>query len=600
MKRLHNPLFITSITLIALSLIVFGPFVGNEFVSLDDSYLIYANAAVKTFSIRNVFHVFTHYDPQLYIPLTFLSFQLSAAIFGMHAIAFHAVNLLLHCANVILVLLIIRRLSGNLFIASVTAALFAIHPIQTEVVLWAAARKDLLSGLFFLLSTLWYLKFREHSLRKKNLYVSVLFYGLGLLSKVSIIMLPVWLLLIDYLHKRPLKKPVFIEKIPYAVLAAVFAVIAVIGKSRILESSGSLTNVLLVFKSAAFYIEKFLWPFGLSVGYPYTGSGSLVADFGLSVLLVSALVCLTIILLYRRNRFAAFGLATYFLLPAPSFTTFWKNGTLFFASDRYVYLASIGFFAFVSVVLNLLKNRMQQRKLSALPLYAVTSVLLIALMVITHAQGAVWADTESLYRNNLRFYPDSVMVETNLGLELQHKGKKTEARQHYLHAIELDPHSVEAYFDLSSLEAEEGKTAEADTLKLRIIDAVAADHLRSPADLRPLLWLVGKLERMGKVDESVRLLRKLIALAPQYPEPHELLAQWYRAKGKDADAKAEFEIAAAQGSKDPKTYYYLVEYYSTGSGTTLQIINALQKGVDLDPGNQAARSKLEELKAVSK
>lgn len=526
MRRTEISTLHAALALVILTVVVFGPSVGYGFVHLDDDYLIYNNPAVQSLTWGNILYVFTHYDPQLYIPLTFLSYQLTALLFDMNATAFHVIDLLLHSINVILVLLLVRKLSGSLFTAAIAAALFAIHPIQTEAVMWAAARKDLLSGFFFLLSANAYLRYREEFSGNRYLIWSIALYALALLAKISIVLLPLWLLGIDWLQRREFGKRMIIEKIPYALLAVLFGIVAVIGKSRILEASGTLTNVLLIFKSAAFYVGKFFWPLGLSVGYNYTGGGqNLLANFGVDVVVVTLLIGLMFFLLFRRKRLAAFGIATYFVLLAPSFTTFWKNGTLFFASDRYVYLASVGIFTCIALALNALKNRMLNRGWSPLPLYGAVSVLLIALIPITEAQVAVWADTESLYRNNLHFYPDSVMVETNLGLELQQKGKREEARQHYLRAISLDVHAVEAYFNLSSLEAEEGHQDAADRLKLQIIDVLAADHLRSPADLEPLLWLVGRLYRMGRPDEAVRLLRKLIDLAPQFPEPLQLLQE---------------------------------------------------------------------------
>lgn len=516
------------IVFIALPLIVFGPFITNEFVSLDDNYLIYDNPAVKSLTWANLLYVFTHFDPQLYIPLTFVSFQVNALIFGMNATAFHAVNLLLHCANVVLVLLILRRLSGNLFVATAAAALFAIHPIQTEAVLWAASRKDLLSGFFFLLSALSYLQFRENDTTKKNLYLSVLFYGLGLLSKVSIIMLPVWLLGIDWLHKRGLGKEAFSEKIPYGVLALIFGTIAVVGKSRILESSGTLLNILLPIKSVAFYLQKFLWPTDLSVIYPYSGR-SLIGEFAFEAVLIALLAASLIFLVVRgKRRLLAFGLATYFLLLVPSFTTFWKNGFLYFASDRYVYLASVGIFLIIALFLNVLKNRVHTRFGTPVPVFLIIAVIIITLIPVSWAQSGVWKNTVSLYRNVLAVYPDSVMAHTNLGLELQHEKKLAEARLHYERAIELDPHSVHAYFNLSSLNTEEGKTEEAKQITLKIVDAFGPQQILSPSDLSPFLWLVGKLERIGRPDESLRLLEKLMTLAPQYPDVQDAVDEWKR------------------------------------------------------------------------
>ncbi len=583
------------IGLIILTLLVFGPFATNSFVALDDNYLIYKNTAVQTMTLSNILHVFSTYDPQLYIPLTFVSFQLNALLFGMNATAFHAINLLLHATNAVLVLLIIRRLSGNLFVAGVTAALFAIHPIQTEAVLWASSRKDLLSGFFFLLGTLSYLRYRENDWKKKYLWWSIVFYALGLLAKVSIIMLPMWLLCIDWLQKRPLGKHVVIEKIPYFGLAAIFGVISVIGKSRILQSSGTLLNILLPSKSVAFYLEKFLWPTGLSVIYPYEGqSQQLVSEFALAVGLIAILVVILLILIIRgRHRLPAFLLGTYFLLLVPSFTTFWKNGFLYFASDRYVYLASIGIFGLIALLLYRLKANLERRGLSDV-VTVVVGIVIIVLIPFTRMQSAVWKNTEALYRNVLVFYPNSVMALTNLGLELQHQGKLKEAREQYEKAIKLDPHSIHAYFNLASLENDEGHPEAADRLHLQVVDVFGPNQAGGKADLEPLLWLAGRLERMGKPLEAVRLLEKLVGLAPTFPQPHHALGERYRQQGNDIEAFGEFEAAANYGSTEAKTYFYLVEYYSA-AGRMPEAIDALEKGVALDPENQEARQKLEEV-----
>ncbi len=498
-----------AIALIVLTLIAFSPSIGNPFVSLDDNYLIYQNPAVLHFTWSNLVHVFTSYDPQLYIPLTFLSWQLNAVIFGMNAAGFHLVNLLLHCANVVLVLLIIRRLTANLLIAGVTSAFFAIHPIQTEAVLWAASRKDLLSSLFFLLSTLSYLRYRDEDDRKRWIW-SIVFFTLALLAKVSVITLPVWLLGIDWFQKRKIDRQMVLEKIPYVLIAVVFGIIAVVGKTRVLGSSGTLLNVLLPAKSAIFYLQKFLWPVGLSVIYPYTGEAhELLREFGWSFGIIILLLVIGLVFFRGRNRLVTFGIATYFLLLAPSFTTFWKNGFLYFASDRYVYLASIGFFVIVAFLLDRLKAVFNTRD----PGSVLIVLMIAALLPVTWAQGKVWSSTEALYRNVLRFYPDSVMAQTNLGLELQLTGNLTEARQHYERAIAIDPHSVHAYFDLAALENKEGHPAEAEKLYVAIVDAFGPEQVMTVSDIRPFLWLIKRLNDLGHSGDAERLFNKLNELA---------------------------------------------------------------------------------------
>lgn len=506
-----------SVAIVLLALAAFAPGVGNAFVSLDDNYLIYANPAVQSMTWKNIIHVFTSYDPQLYIPLTFLSWQINAALFGMNPAALHLVNLLLHCVNAVLAFLILRRLSGSILIAAVAATLFAIHPIQTEAVLWAAGRKDLLSGLFLLLSTHAYLRYREND-AKRSLNWSVVFFALGLLSKISVVTLPVWLLVIDWLQKRRFDRRMFMEKSPYAVPAVILGVIAVVGKTRVLGSSGTLLNILLPAKSAVFYLRKFLWPSGLSVIYPYAGQPhDLTAEFAWSFGIIAALAAVALFCFRGRNRMISFGIGTYFLLLAPSFTTFWKNGFLYFASDRYVYLASIGFFAVVGLLADRLKNTLDRTRAgAAFPILCASAIA--ALLPTTWAQGKVWSDTEALYRNVLRAYPDSVMAQTNLGLELQLLGNLAEAREHYERAMELDPHSVHAYFNLAALENKEGNRAEAEKLYVAIVDAFGPLQVATASDIKPFLWLTRRLNDLNRPHDAERLFNRLNSLAPKQLE----------------------------------------------------------------------------------
>ena len=332
-----------AIALVLLTLAAFGPWIDNAFVALDDNYLIYANPAVQHITLGSVAHVFSTYDPQLYIPLTFLSWQINAAVFGINATAFHLVNLLLHCGNVVLVLLLLRRLGGNLFVAGVTAALFAIHPLQTEAVLWAAGRKDVLSGFFALLSMLLYLRYRDDE-RGRTLFWSVLCFALALLSKVSVVLLPGIFLLVDWLSDGRMRRRQILGKMPYGILSALFLAVAVVGKSRLLAQSGGIVNILLPFRSTLFYLEKVFAPTGLSVIYPYRPSGSLLADFGAPVIVATLLGIVTLFLIVKRRRSWALAAGMFFLFLAPSYSTYFKNGFLYFASDRYVYLALIGAF----------------------------------------------------------------------------------------------------------------------------------------------------------------------------------------------------------------------------------------------------------------
>ncbi|MBI4129132.1 hypothetical protein HY464_00395, partial [Candidatus Peregrinibacteria bacterium] len=172
--------------IIGLTFLVYGQSLGNAFVRWDDSMLIYENPIVREISWKSLKAAFTTYDPELYIPLTFLSYQIDYAIGGMHPFMFHLTNLVLHTLNAVLVFFLVTLLGipshargrnssnpspcplpwgegngGPHFVAFAVATIWAIHPLNTEAVAWASARKDVLSTFFFLLSIILYLRYRN-------------------------------------------------------------------------------------------------------------------------------------------------------------------------------------------------------------------------------------------------------------------------------------------------------------------------------------------------------------------------------------------------------------------------------------------------------
>ena len=141
--------------------VAFGSSIDHEFVTWDDTILITENPIVQTPSLKNVVKAFTSYDPELYIPLTFVSYQINSVVCGLSPSCFHATDLVLHTLNAVLVYALFASFIGSDLIALVLALLFAVHPLNTEAVVWASARKDTLSTLFFLSSLLAYIQTRS-------------------------------------------------------------------------------------------------------------------------------------------------------------------------------------------------------------------------------------------------------------------------------------------------------------------------------------------------------------------------------------------------------------------------------------------------------
>src|SRR5262249_16745468 len=115
---------------------------------------------------------------------------------------YHLTNLLLHTANVVLLFLALRRMTGAVWRSAAVAALFAVHPLHVESVAWVSERKDVLSGLFWMLTLLAYAWYAERPVWGRYLLVTASF-ALGLLAKPMLVTLPCVLLLLDY---WPLKR----------------------------------------------------------------------------------------------------------------------------------------------------------------------------------------------------------------------------------------------------------------------------------------------------------------------------------------------------------------------------------------------------------
>ena len=312
------------IFLAAIVWVVFGQTLGHEFVNYDDDLYVYENPAVTHgLSLEGVEWAFTHTVASNWHPLTMMSHMLDCQLYGLNAGGHHLTNVLLHAASAILLFLVLRRMmglrpekgigattpqAGVLWRSAFVAAVFAIHPLRVESVAWVAERKDVLSGLFFML-TLWaYIRYvasgrwqvtRVDSTpspvtRHPSLFYGLvlLFFALGLMSKPMLVTLPFVLLLLDYwplgrvagggwrvtrfgVHIPQLStlNHLLLEKLPLLGLAAASCVVTIFAQHEAIQSSDlfslplRLGNALISYVA---YLGQMFWPSGLAVLYPFT------------------------------------------------------------------------------------------------------------------------------------------------------------------------------------------------------------------------------------------------------------------------------------------------------------------------------------------
>jgi hypothetical protein len=153
--QLHNrwPSLVICLLLAASVWVVFGQTRHHDFVNYDDDKYVSANPDVNQgLSWHGFVWAFTHNHAANWHPLTTLTHMLDCQFYGLHPGGHHLTNVLLHGVTAILLFLVLQNMTGAFWQSAFVAAVFAIHPLHVEPVAWVAERKDVLSGLFFMLT----------------------------------------------------------------------------------------------------------------------------------------------------------------------------------------------------------------------------------------------------------------------------------------------------------------------------------------------------------------------------------------------------------------------------------------------------------------
>ena len=581
--------------LAVLCLAVYGPHVANDFVSIDDGLLIYNNPVIQELTARSVGYTFKTYDPELYVPLTLISYQIEHAVFGLWPAGYHATNLLLHIGNVLLVFALVTMLVRHRSVGFVVALLFAVHPIQTETVLWAAARKDVLSSLFFLASACLYMRYRASD-KPSAYWWSVVVFLLSLLSKVSGLFLPFVLLGIDWVQGRTWTKQVFLEKIPYLVLTFIFGLVAVGGKSQALGEFSMWERALLLCKSIAFFLQQLLVPLRFSVIYPQLSPVTVSApEFFVPLIVMIALGLATLWLLWKgRNRLATFCLLFFFGMLVPSFSTFYKNGFLFFASDRYVYLASIGIFVLLALALQWIATRAKSAEL-------IGGLLSMAAVVVlgskTSAQGTTWKDSEALYRNVIVQYPGSAMAHNNLADVLRRQDRLGEAEAEIKEALRLDPQNLAAHVNAGLFREARGDIkAGIDYLRAAVAITDKKPEITID-DAGVYFTLAQMLERAGERDAALDIYKHVTEKGPRIGDAFHNYGLALEQRGRTAEAIAAYNHALTLNSGLLASHYHLAGLLAAQGRLPVAIAH-LEKIVAINPGYEKAAEHLQRMRGM--
>lgn len=492
--------------------ILFAPAIRYDYVDYDDGVYVYANKAVLNgLSVDGLRYAFTSIAGGSWMPVTWLSHMFDVEIFGPAPAGAHGMNVLLHAINAGLLLLVLQRMTRQLWLSAVIAALFAFHPLRSESVAWVSERKDVLSTMFFMLGLLAYARYREQPTRK-HFAVVALCLLLGLMAKPMLVTFPFVLLLLDF---WPLKRcgndwrtlrqqlwPCVREKLPLFGMVLLFCVATYWAQfhSGAVDSSEAASGdrFTQVVGNYWFYIKKIFVPIGLNAIHP-----PLTTSFQAALFISGGLLAATGLMLWRA-----------FCQPWLVVGWLWFLGTLvpvvgvvrighISVAERYSYVPSIGLIvALTWLIHELVRGRSALRRVAG----AVAVIVAITCALVTRADLPRWRNSLELFGAAVRTDPHPVSYN-NLAVHHLDRKEYALAIEPLTRALQLDPLYVKAYINRITAYQNTGQSelAKADLMELVKIEPRNAEGYNNRADV---------LLDLGRYDEAIADFTAAIKLAP--------------------------------------------------------------------------------------
>jgi Flp pilus assembly protein TadD len=526
---------------------VFGQTLGHGFVNYDDTIYVYENPVVtKGLTLEGVGWAFTHFHGGNWHPLTTISHLLDCQVYGLHAWGHHLTNVLLHAATAVLLFLMLRELTGGwVWRCAFVAMFFAIHPLRVESVAWISERKDVLSGVFFML-TLWayarYARCAGPRGRWRKLYAMVvLWFLLGLMSKPMLVTTPFVLLLLDYWPLRRLQwasqfPRLLWEKLPLFALAIFSCVATAIAQQR----KGAVTpweyypfilrmgNALVAY---VVYLGKLAYPARLAVLYPLSLDHGSPAWQVVAALLILGALTAGAFLLRRSQPFVWVGWLWYLGMLVPVIGIIQVGSQAY--ADRYTYLPQIGLYLAGTWAAAEWTGKWRHGRLA---LGGVAVAALGVLAVASFNQTSYWRDSIILWTHTLACTRDNYTAHHDLGNALLAQGQTAEAVTQYNQALRIRPDDPEAHYGLGNALLAQGQTAEAVTqyneaLRIRPDDPKAHNSLGTA------------LAAQGQTAEAETQFNEALRINPAYADVYNNLGNLLLQLGRTEEAAAEYREA---------------------------------------------------------
>src|SRR5260370_22302355 len=438
------PRLVISLLLIAGGLVLYAPVKNFSFVTADDPQYLWLNMHVLAgFSAKSISWAFQSINVFYWQPLTWLSHMIDVTLYGLNAAGHHFTSVSWHVLNAVLLFFVLERATGRRLRSAMVAALFVVHPLNLEPVIWVAERKTILCTFFFLLTLAAYGWYAER-VSWKRYSVVLLCFVFALMAKPMVVTLPLLLLLLDYwplerlsCQRFPLnydeRERLFLlisEKVPFVVLAVLSSFVTYLGQkseSAVIPQSVfpyhlRIANALY---SYCVYIGKIFWPRRLSVFYPMPQN---LWNVWLVLLAALTLAGITYTVSYRRKEKYLLACWLWFLVTlVPMIGLVQVGGQS--RADRHVYIPMMGL---LTLAVWSIADGCKRLHVSASLCWAGSIVVLIALFWDARIQMQYWHNSETLFARSLEITPEeNYFAHMNMATALAEEGRLAEAMPHF-------------------------------------------------------------------------------------------------------------------------------------------------------------------------
>ena len=445
--------------ILLLTLIVFYPALNNDLIyTWDDGLNITDNHLTAKLNSENVKAIFTQSVGNNYNPLPILVFALVRSQEGLEPFVYHLINVILHLVCVALVFWTIKLLTKTPFIIGAVTLLFAIHPMRVESVAWITELKDVMFASFYFGAIIAYIKWLRGG-KKISLYLLMVALAvLSLLSKIQAVSLPLSMLLIDYLEKRPIKFSLLLEKTPFFILSAATGVTGIYflktGDSLIMGETYPLMDRLLFGSySLGSYLVRLFAPVNLSAYYPYPHKtdGMYPILYYITPALLAAGV-IWVIMKFRSNSVVIFGLLFFFV--NVMFVLQVVGAGKAFMAERFTYVAYFGLFFIVAAAI---QNLTERTKSLSFPVKGAFVIYAGIFCVASYQRCEVWKNSGTLWRDNIKKYPGSDVGYDNLGVYYRSQKQNDKALENYNKVLSINPKYALTYNNRGNIYFERGQ-----------------------------------------------------------------------------------------------------------------------------------------------